>query len=183
MRQTVIGILLTLCTGGGAFADPDGLPPWKHVLALSPGAIELIRESVTRSSIVEGLLQELEESRVVVYISDVMPGAVAGPASYLTYLSNDEKARYLLVRIDRWRTTPFERIALLGHELQHALEVAAAPEVRDSRGLANLYRRIGWESQPDKFETAAAQAVGNRVRGQVVKGDDRKKAAVVATNP
>ena len=183
MRKALIGILLTLLAGGAALADPDGLPPWKHVLALSPGAIELMRESVARSSIVEGLLQELEASRVIVYISDVMPGAVAGPVSYLTYLSNDDKARYLLVRIDRWRSTPFERIALLGHELQHALEVAGAPEVRDSRGLAKLYRRIGWESQPDKFETAAAQTVGNRVRSQLVKGDDRKKAAVVATNP
>jgi hypothetical protein len=183
MRKTLIGVLLSLLTAGASFADPDGLPPWKHLLALSPGAIELMRESVTRSSIVEGLLQELEQSGVVVYLSDSMPGAVAGPLSYLTYLSNDEKARYLLVRIDRWRTTPYERIALLGHELQHALEVAAAPEVRDPRGLAKLYRRIGWESQPGKFETRAAQDVGNRVRGQVARGEDRRKAAVVAANP
>ena len=183
MRKALIGILLTCFTSGAAFADPDGLPPWKHVLALSPGAIELIRESVARSSIVESMLQELEESGVVVYISDLMPGRAVGPASYLTYLSNDEKARYLLVRIDRFRTTPYERIALLGHELQHALEVVAAPEVRDASGLAKLYRRIGWEGQENKFETAAAQTVGNRVRSQLAKGDDRKRAAVVASNP
>lgn len=183
MRKALIFILLTLSTAPWARADRETLPPWKYVRALSPGAIELIWESVARSSIVEDLLRQLEETGVVVYLTDVMPGAVSGPVSHLVYLANDETARYVLVRIDRWRSTPFERIALLGHELQHALEVAGAPEVRDARGLAKLYRRIGWESQKDKFETEAAQTVGNRVRGQVARGDDRKRAAVIATNP
>ena len=182
MRKALIVILLTLSTSA-AIAGSDGLLPWKHLLALSPGAIDLVRESVERSPIVEDLIQKIEESGLVVYITDVMPGAVAGPASYLTYLTNDEKARYLLIRIDRWRTTPYERIALLGHELQHALEVAAAPEVRDSKGLAALYRRIGWEGQKDRFETAAARSVGNQVRAQLSRGADRRRAAVVAANP
>ena len=131
----------------------------------------------------EGLVHQVEETGVVVYLTDVMPGATSGPSSYLAYLANDEKARYVLIRIDRWRTTPTERIALLGHELQHALEVAAAPEVRDAKGLASLYRRIGWEGQPDRFETTAAQTMGNRIRSQLAKGDDRKHTALVATNP
>ena len=183
MRKTLIVVLLTLSTVGAAFADQDDLPPWTHLRALSPSAMELIRESAARSSIVEDLLQQLEETGVVVYLTDVMPGRVTGPASYLVYLANDERVRYLLVRIDRWRTTPDERIALLGHELQHALEVAAAPEVRDAQGLASLYRRIGWEGQKDKFETAAAQTVGNQVRSQVLRRDDRKRVAAVAATP
>ena len=183
MRQALIVILLTLSAAHAAFADRDELPPWKHVRALSPGAVELIWEAAARSSIVLDLLQELEETGVVVYLTDRMPGAISGPVSHLVYLSNEGPTRYLLVRIDHWRTTPYERIALLGHELQHALEVAGAPEVTDARGLAKLYRRIGWENQKDKFETAAAQAVGNRVRSQLTGGDDRRRAAVIATNP
>ena len=184
MRKALIGILLSLSAVTEVFAGRDtALPPWKHVLALSPSAIELLQESVARSSIVESLLYQLEATEIVVYITDVMPGAVMGPASYLAYLSNDERARYLLVRIDKWRTTPYERIALLGHELQHALEVAGAPEVRDGKGLAKLYRRIGWEGQKDRFETEAAQTMGNRIRSQVAKGRDRRRSALVATNP
>lgn len=183
MRKTLIVVLLTLSAARAAFADRGDLAPWKHVLPLSQGAGDLIREAVNRSSIVEDLMLQLEETGVVVYLTDVMPGRITGPASYLVYLSNDESARYLLVRIDRWRTTPDERIALLGHELQHALEVANAPEVRDAQGLATLYRRIGWEGQKDKFETAAAQTVGNQVRSQVSRRDDRKRAAAVAANP
>jgi hypothetical protein len=183
MRKALTIVLLTLGAAGTAFADPQGLPPWKHLLALSPGAITLMNDSIDRSAIVEGLIRKVEESGVVVYLTDAMPAANAGPLSYLTYLSNEGDLRYLLVRIDRWRTSPVERIALLGHELQHALEVASAPEVRDARGMARLYRRIGWESRPDKFETDAAQSIGNRVRSEVASGQDRKRAAVVAVNP
>ena len=183
MRKALIVILLTLSAAGAAFAERNDLPAWKHVRPLSPGAVELMWESVERSSIVSDLLQELEETGVVVYLTDKMPGAVSGPLSHLVYLSNDVEARYLLVRIDRWRTTPNERIALLGHELQHALEVAGAPEVRDGQGLATLYRRIGWEGRRDQFETEAAQTMGNRVRKQLARGDGRKRAAVVAANP
>ena len=182
MRKALIVILLTFSAANAALAERS-LPPWKHVHPLSAGAVDLIWESAARSSIVLELLQELEETGVVVYLTDVMPGAISGPVSHLVYLSNDENARYLLVRIDHWRATHDEQIAMLGHELQHALEVANAPEVRDAQGLAKLYRRIGWENQKDKFETAAAQNMGYRVRRQLASGDDRKRAAVVATNP
>ena len=171
MRKAVFILLFTLSAVRSTFAEPDAfMPAWKHVLPLSSTASDLIKTSVERSSTVEELLQQLEMSGLIVYLTDVMPGAMSGPVSYLTYLSNDDKARYLLVRIDRWRTTPYERIALFGHELQHALEVAAAPEVRDARTLASLYRRIGWEGQKDKYETEAAQTVGNRIRGEIAKG-------------
>jgi hypothetical protein len=55
--------------------------------------------------------------------------------------------------------------------------------VRDPKGLASLYRRIGWEGQRDQFETTAARTMGNRVRAELAQGGDRKRAAVVATNP
>ncbi|MBX7186050.1 MAG: hypothetical protein K1Y01_12980 [Vicinamibacteria bacterium] len=183
MRKALIVGLLTLSVASSAAADQDTLPPWTHLRPLSPSAIDLVWESMSRSSIVEDLLRQLEETGVVVYLTDSMPGAVAGPVSHLVYLSNDETTRYLLVRIDRWRSTPFERIALLAHELQHALEVAAAPEVRDAQGLAKLYRRIGWENQKDKFETEAAQMVGAQVRKQLTKGPDRRRAALSVATP
>jgi hypothetical protein len=183
MRKALIVGLLTLSIASAAVADQDTMPPWTHLRALSPSAADLVWESVARSSIVEDLLRQLEATGVIVYLVDTMPGAVAGPVSHLVYLSNDETARYLLIRIDRWRSSPYERIALLGHELQHALEVAAAPEVRDAQGLAKLYRRIGWENQKDKFETEAAQMVGAQVRKQVTKGQDRRRAAMLAAMP
>jgi hypothetical protein len=126
---------------------------------------------VERSSIVAGLLSDLERSDVVVYLTDSMPGVPGSAKSYLSFLAHEASQRYLLVRIDRWRLTPSEQIAFLAHELQHALEIAGAPEVRDVSAMVKLYRRIGWEGKTDQFETAAAQKITNRVRQQIARED------------
>jgi len=44
----------------------------------------------------------------------------------------------------------------LGHELQHAVEVASAPDVREDGSLERLYRRIGnpQPAQAPTFETS-----------------------------
>jgi hypothetical protein len=56
-------------------------------------------------------------------------------------------------------------ISTIGHELQHALEVAAATEVQDQPGLERLYRQIGQTGAiKQSYDTAAAQAAGRRIR-------------------
>ena len=55
---------------------------------------------------------------------------VAGPANQ----------RYLRIQISA-APRGVELIALIGHELQHALEVAASPDVRDEQSLITLYQR------------------------------------------
>jgi hypothetical protein len=140
---------------------------WARTRGVSPSAQALLVEASQRSSIVNGLLLELEQSDLFVYVADVIPGAVTGPASYLSFMHDDGTSRYVLIRIDRSRLSSHERIIWLGHELQHAVEVAAAPQVRDSDGLARLYRRIGWESVLNRFETLEASITGNRVRSEI----------------
>ena len=162
-----IMVLLTLLAAEVALAEATAGPSWTHTRPLSVGAIALLANAAEHSSIVTTLLKELEQTDIVVYLTDAMPWAAKGSASYMVFLSRDATTRYLLVRIDRWRVSVPERIALLGHELQHALEVAAAPDVNDADGLAQLYRRIGWEAQKNRFETAGAKAVSNRVRKQL----------------
>jgi hypothetical protein len=59
-------------------------------------------------------------------------------------------------------------MSIVGHELQHALEVALQPSVRDLASFATLYMRIG--DQPvrsDRFDTAAAREAGRRVRNEM----------------
>ena len=170
MRTTIIMVWLTLSVVVAAFAGPSPpqTPPrWTRTRPLSPGSAALLAIASERSSIVTTLLEDLEQTDLIVYLADSIPWAVSEPASYLTFLSRDGSARYLLVRIDFQRLSPPERIARLGHELQHALEVSVAPEVKDAAGLAALYRRIGWEGEKDRFETDAARATGNRVRSQI----------------
>jgi hypothetical protein len=51
----------------------------------------------------------------------------------------------------------------IAHEVQHALEIADAPDVVDRRSPAVLYRRIGHVSGVNSFETIDAQAMQRRV--------------------
>ena len=57
-------------------------------------------------------------------------------------------------------------IGLLGHELQHAAEIAGEPSVVDHESLAACYRRIGFSSPAggrNRFESTAAIEAGRRV--------------------
>jgi len=76
--------------------------------------------------------------------------------------------RYLRVSV---KVTGRRRIGIpaLAHELQHAVEIAQAGDVRDERTLADLFRRIGWQSERrvSVFETEAARVVEERVRREL----------------
>ncbi len=51
---------------------------------------------------------------------------------------------------------------LLGHELQHVLEVAQSPEVRTEDAFREFYERIGFFSWRNTYDTNAALEVGAR---------------------
>ena len=62
----------------------------------------------------------------------------------------------------------FNLISALGHELQHALEIAAAPDVRDTVTLRTHYLRIGYERMGrGYYETDAALEAGRRVSAEL----------------
>jgi len=167
MRLTILVLLFDLAFAGTARAEPTPLPSWSHTRALTRGAAELLRATAERSAIVTSLLAVIERSNLIVYLTDAGPSGAGGPKSHLGFLSLDSTTRYLLIRIDRWRLGPPEAMVALGHELQHAVEVSQAPEVTNAAALVELYRRIGWEGERDRFETEAARVISNRVRSQL----------------
>ncbi len=173
-------------------SEPESPPvesPWSassRTRPLSENARALVEEARERSPIIERQLDAIEKSDLIVYVSDLMPGVFNGPKSHMVILSSDATVRYLWIRIDSPRLSPTERIGALGHELHHALEVAAAPEARDSKGLARLYRRIGWQSSPNRFESGAAQAIVFQIRkelGQYDKAARLARGAAMAVRP
>lgn len=180
MRITFIAVCLILVTGRAAAAPPSSPTPslpWTRARPLSSGALALVQTAADRSAIVQGLLDDLERSDLVVYIMDAMPGAFVGRKSALTFVSGSSDTRYLMIRIDSMRLPLPARIAALGHELYHALEVAAAPGVKDGVGLASLYRRIGWETSAGRFESRGAQEATFQISRQLAHGERTQRLA------
>ena len=186
MRNTSIALCLMLSTLGetaAAAAPPEPVPAaspwaaWSRTRPISPGAITLLKDAVDHSAIVEDLLEQIERTDLVVYLTDSMPGVFVGPKSTMVFLSGDTANRYLLIRLDAKRLPQPERIAALGHELHHALEVASAPEVKGASDLAGLYRRIGWETSKGRFESRGAQATGLRISKHLGKRDRGERIA------
>jgi hypothetical protein len=142
--------------------------PDRHVRTTDRHVLNLLTQGVRRSTTFANLMQQLNQSDVIVYIQavDTLPSTLAGR---LMLAADAHGQRYLRVQV-RQTLTPNESIALMAHEFRHALEIAAASEVRDARGLIALYQRIGDESLPGMhaYETDAAQDVGRQVRVELL---------------
>jgi hypothetical protein len=119
-----------------------------------------------RSRTFASLLTTLSHTDVIVYIESVMvlPKNTMGRLSLMP-LAGD--FRYLRVQI-RSDLSRREAISLIGHELQHALEIAGAADVRDSTSLIRLYEQIGHISNGEHaYDTDAAQDTGRVVRREL----------------
>lgn len=177
MRCAILVALLTLSAVHAAAAHAAPPPAWARTRDVSACSAGLLAEAASRSSVVRSLLQKLEGTDVVVYVTDSMSGYQNESPSYLQFVGSAAGTRYVIVRLDRWRLNPRQLVAALGHELQHALEIAGAPDVWDQAGLVQLYRRIGWEWRPGRYETRAAQAVTALVNGELEQPTRRSRPA------
>ena len=127
---------------------------------------ELLREGMAMSATLRGLVAALEASDVIVHVSFAHSPALNG---YLTHqLTAAGSHRYLRVVL-KARLSNRESIPVLAHELQHALEVARSPEVRDSEAMRELFRRIGTPALNSALvhETEEALRVQRQVRAEL----------------
>jgi hypothetical protein len=141
--------------------------PYRRVRSTDPVLARLIDSGVRRSHSFAALVLALHETDVIVYVEHVqaLPRAVDG----LTFLipSRDHQ-RYVRVQV-RQALHPDETIALLAHELRHALEVASDPSVTTRAAFVALYERIGQavHGSQNRFDTPAAQEMGRMVRREL----------------
>ena len=135
--------------------------PTRHVRAVDHVTERLLRTGFAQSPTFAALLRRLERSDLLVYVESVprLPGALEGR---LLIQPPAHGYRYVRVQFAE-RDGPIDAIAVIGHELQHAVEVAEATTVVDERGLVALYRRIGIDGGNHLFDTIAARETGRRV--------------------
>lgn len=139
----------------------------RHVRAVDKRITHAIADGLRRSSTFTGLVLALNRSDVIVYI-ETAPGLPASIAGRMLIVAGPSNQRYLRIQI-AGRIRGNELIALLAHELQHALEVAESPAVRDEPSLIALYEAIGSPgSATHRYDTIAAQDTGRRVRLELI---------------
>lgn len=166
--------------GGPALARtgaPDAAvvrPP--AVRPLNRDAERLLAEARRRSPTIARLLDALEASDLVVYLEvRLMSRCQTGR---LRLVASNGPRRFVKVDVSataRWD----EALGWLGHELQHAVEVASAADVRDDGSLEKFYRRIGnpQPAQASTFETEEAIKVRAQVLAETSRGRDTSSAA------
>jgi hypothetical protein len=146
-----------------------------HVRAAARDLRTLIDDGVRRSPTIRALVDRLDRSDVIVYVRvrDLPRVQLDGRLSFLAACGG---RRYLVVELSSARPRDVQ-LATLGHELRHAVEIADAPNVTDSRTLAGFFARIGtnrgaWPEQA--FETAGAVSAGRQAHHDLVASEPRR---------
>ena len=152
----IMGIVCLLVGGSPAAAEEAS-----HVRPLGSYARWLTDSGMTYSVTVSSLAAALDTSDTVAYVA---VAAIPSGTAHTKLLNGRGSVRYLLITIDN-RLTPDVQIQMLGHELQHAVEIAEAPQVRDQADMIALYQRIGMHrGATNRFETMLAQEAQRRTR-------------------
>jgi len=135
-----------------------------RVRALDECASRIVDSARRQSPTVRELERRLGLTDVVAYVRCFWPNG-GQPDAYLSWVSATPGTRYVLLSVAQ-PLPPWRRVEMLGHEMQHALEVADASWVRSDVDLERLYGDIGRRTRASRacFETEAAQTVEWEVR-------------------
>jgi hypothetical protein len=140
--------------------------PLRHVRSQDQSVRQLLKRGFTYSLTFRNLMARLDRSDVIVYIEEVawLPGAIDGR---MMIVRTAHGQRYVRIQVVV-HGAPDDDVALVGHELQHAIEVADEAGVCDQATLTALYERIGTHGGHHVYDTLAAREVGRTVRRELL---------------
>jgi len=182
MKQWTAAVVAAAVLHGAAAPRADGADGRAHTRLLDHGRIAAAFElALARSAAFRAIVDSIDETDTFVVIED---GACPGhEVRSCLHLLPATSTAYRAVRIHvGGRQRQLEIVAELAHELRHAVEIAAHPEVTDAEHLRAMYRAIGYQScstyQTECWETREAQAAERLVSEQI-----RRFQAFTATRP
>lgn len=163
----VIVLVFVACGPPGA-VHAESTPDRPSLRLADAPMRQLVQAGREQSPSFRALVDRLEATDVVVYVQCARLRSHLG--GELAFVSVAAGIRYVIVRIAPHLTTD-RTIAILGHELQHALEIAERPEIVDSRTLALAYAKFGITRRAAHarvdFDTEAAIGTGNAIWREV----------------
>jgi hypothetical protein len=140
-----------------------------HIRPLDEHSASLIDDGLRRSPSLRHMIEHLSRSDVVVYVAcGDLPRFIAG---HLTWISAAGGTRYVSVRLGCTGPTELQ-VGILGHELQHAIEIADRPDIIDEASLVRAYSGFGLRRRSSSlglvsFDSDGADRAGRRVRREV----------------
>jgi len=153
-------LLLTL-----AVPAPSSARGGTHVRLFDPNLKLLLERGSVQSPTLRALIREVEATPILVF-AECAVRLPSGVGARLNFVTTVRDVRYVRVGVDCSLTQRWQ-IALLAHEMQHALEVGQHPDVVDVEDMESLYEDIGFRTPRDgtlrHFESNAAIAVQRAV--------------------
>jgi hypothetical protein len=166
LQILVLGLGLSLAVQQNA--------PIQHVRSSEAWILALINAGLARSATFRQLVDMLNESDVIVYIEAQVTRESRqihreSLDAYLIHHVVDQGGyRYLRIGVGA-RGAKRRLIGVLAHELQHAVEITRAPEVRDDEKLENFFSRasLSFNCAGTCYETQEAKDIQRRVNEEL----------------
>jgi hypothetical protein len=141
-------------------------PAIARVRSSDPSLAALIDRAAARSATFQRLVASIEGGHGIVYVE-------AGTCSHgvhaclKMWMKTVGPNRFLRIAIDSSKIgSDAERMGLIGHELQHAVEALSESGVTDSVSLYNFFSRLA-PTDASRFETTDALRAGDTVQREM----------------
>jgi hypothetical protein len=146
-------------------------PPTRRVRSTDTRVLDLLREGADRSVTFRALVDTIGRSNGIVYIEFGYCAFGHLDGCLLPFLALAHGDRYLRIVVinDKNRRSHDQLLALMAHEMRHALEVLEHEDVVNIATMETMYRRIGVPlTGLSGYETSAARAAGDDVLAELL---------------
>ena len=144
---------------------------------------DLVTRGLDASDTFRQLFERLERSDLIVHLR--RGTQVPAGSGFNQFITHAGSYRFLRITLNVDRVND-DAVALLGHELRHAVELAEQPAVDDGDDYERMYDRIGYQScqraAPRCYETHAAVIAGRDVMRELKKKPAGLGAAISAAH-
>ena len=167
VRMFTIGALVC------ARAAPSAAPtqPAARVRSTNAAILQLLKEGAERSTTFRSLVDAIDHSAGIVYVEFGYCAFGHLNGCLVPFIAVSHSYRYLRIVVtpDKNQRSHNQLLALLAHEMRHALEVLEHKEVVDVATMEAMYRKIGTPlTGQTGHETSAARAAGDAVLAELL---------------
>lgn len=169
MKLASLALIVIVCvsTSLAAQPQPPSTTPGPRVRANDGRTAAILLDGLSRSETLRVLVDEIEQSDVIVYL-EIQWNLRRGLAGSLTWVAGTTSFRYVRISLSPDLTGDV-MVATLGHELQHAVEIARERSITSSATLASYYAKNGLSitAHWNGWDTLAARQAGDEVRREL----------------